>query len=288
MRMLLAAGVDVEARDRRQETALHHAAREGDIEAAREFILEHNANMFVVDRYGETPFDFACSMRSSNAVNSLLEMYGSKMNQDEGHLALHAILHAANYSFPETGVFHPPLNPPLQIILPMGTLTLKHWRTLLQSLDIELIRNRDDSGKLPIHIGCLTNSPVEILSTLVELDSATLQIADHSGALPLHECCRGIVDYSSVLYLVEQGGVGTLAARNNQGELPLHVLCASTNPQCRSVQCLIQSSPRSVTMRTNAGEYPFMMAACETSTASLNVVYELVRVNPDLVVPRSI
>ena len=34
-------------------------------------------------------------------------------------------------------------------------------------------------------------------------------------------------EYASVQYLVEQGGVGTLAARNRDGALPLHVLCES-------------------------------------------------------------
>jgi hypothetical protein len=48
---------------------------------------------------------------------------------------------------------------------------------------------------------------------------------------------------------------------------------------------LIQSFPGSVAAPTNAGHFPFMVAACETSSASLSVVYELVRANPALVVP---
>ena len=95
-----------------------------------------------------------------------------------------------------------------------------------------------------------------------------------------------MADFTSVRYLVEQGEVGTLAARNRQGHLPLHSLCASTNPPWRTVQYLIQSYPMAVSMQTNAGEYPFMMAAGEPSPASLSVVFELVRANPDLVVPR--
>ena len=49
---------------------------------------------------------------------------------------------------------HRPLNP-LRIRLPLVTLTLLPFRTLLCTLDAELIRNRNtqhDSGKLPIHI----------------------------------------------------------------------------------------------------------------------------------------
>ena len=120
----------------------------------------------------------------------------------------------------------------------------------------------------------------------MEHDVATLHMTDYTGALPLHDCCHGAVDYSSVRFLVENGGVGTLSARNRGGALPLHVLCGSTYPSLRTVQYLIQSFPTAVAARTNAGQYPFMIAADETSTAALSVVYELVRANPDLIVPR--
>ena len=88
-----------------------------------------------------------------------------------------------------------------------------------------------------------------------------------------------------VRFFVERGGVVTLAARNHQGALPLHVLCGSTNPSLGTVQYMVQSFPGSVTARTNAGQYPFVIAAGESSTASLSVVYELVRASPNLVVP---
>ena len=256
------------------------------LDAVRELILHHNADMFAVDGLLCTPFDVACDWGwgSRATVIALIEMYGNQMMADHGRLALHEILTAAKYSYPENRPFRSPLNP-LRIQLPLGTLAMQHWRTLFQVLDMELIGNRDDEGKLPIHIACRKNAPMEVLSVLVELDPAMLQISDYTGALPLHECCCGSVDYSSVRYLVEQGGVGTLAARNHQGALPLHSLCGSTNPPWRCVQYLIQSFPGSVLMETNAGEYPFMIAATSDSS-SMSVVYELVRVNPDvLIVP---
>ena len=55
VRRLLAAGVSVEARDKDQHTALHHAAPWGNVETIRELIVEHNANMFAVDKYGKRP-----------------------------------------------------------------------------------------------------------------------------------------------------------------------------------------------------------------------------------------
>jgi hypothetical protein len=140
---------------------------------------------------------------------------------------------------------------------------------------------------LPMHIACQANAPVEFLSMLVEMDPATLQIADRTGSLPIHLlCCRGTAatEYASVQYLVEQGGVGTLAARNHNGALPLHSLVASTNP----VQYFIRSFRGVVTAQTKEGFYPFMVAACEASTASLSVIYESVRANPNLIIPNTV
>ena len=308
VRQLLAAGLDLEARSAgNHKTALHYAVNSGRVETVRDLIVQHNANMFAVDQVGRTPFDDAWSTDWARGIaGPLLELYANKMKADHGRLALHELLNVAEYSFDvhsdflfddERDDFHPPLTPPVLIRVPLGTLTVTHWCTLLDSLDSntmeQLIWNRDDSGKLPIHIACRTNAPAEILSVLLDLDSATLHVADHSGNLPLHECCcccfggaAGVVDSVSVRYLVEQGGVGTLAARNHQGALPLHVLCQSTNPSCRTVQFMIDSYSGSVAARTSVGEYPFMIAACDKASASLSVLYELVRANPDLVVPR--
>ena len=296
MRMLLAAGVDVEARDTSQRTALHHAAWKGKLEAVQELVLQHDANMCALNSNQDTPFDDALITIFDNdaeepnyfdVLDSLLEMYGNRLTQDHGRLAFHAILLAAKYSFPGEFDFYSPVNG-LLVTVPLGKLTLPHLRTLLHSLDTELIRNRDHSGKLPIHIACQTKAPVDVLAMLGQLDMATLHMADHRGNLALHECCHGEVDHSSVLFLVKQGGVGTLTARNHQGALSLHVLCGSSHPSWRTVQYLIQSFPGSVEARTNTGQYPFMIAASENSTASLSVIYELARASPGLMVPRQI
>ena len=113
---------------------------------------------------------------------------------------------------------------------------------------------------------------------------ATNSPADITGALSIHSLCGSSkpAEYASVRYLVEQGGVGTLAARNRDAALPLHVLCRSINPSWRTVRHLIQSFPRSVAAQTNSGQHPFMVAAaCESSAASLSVIYELFRANPN-------
>ena len=69
------------------------------------------------------------------------------------------------------------------------SLPKRYFRTLIMSVDVQLLRIRDDSGKLPIHVACQTSTPLDCLAALVDRDAATLQMTDHAGALPLHEYC---------------------------------------------------------------------------------------------------
>jgi hypothetical protein len=183
-------GMDLElvrrqlARGEYQPTALHHAATDGMIAVRRELIVEHNANMVAVDTFGSTPFDSTRDSISAEGRKALLiECYGHKLTQEHGRLALHAVLGDVEYSFIAKWGCEPPLNP-LQIRLPLGMLTLQHFRTLLSTLDTDhLIRNRDESGKLPIYIACRTNAPVDALGLILKQDAATLHITDYTGTL---------------------------------------------------------------------------------------------------------
>ena len=286
VRWLLAAGVDVEARNTLQRTALHCAAENYRTDIERELIVEHNANIFAVNEFEKTPFDSVITRyrHSRSAFAILIRSYGTQLTREHGGLALHAVLGAAEYSRPNVGYNSFPQNP-LRIRLPLGTLAFMHFRALLSHLDANVFRTRDASGKLPIHIACRNNAPEVILALILEYDTATLHVGDYQGALPLHELCCGAVDHCSVRFLVQHGGVSTLAAGHQDGALPLHLLCGSTCPSLQTVQYMIQFYPEAVAVRTKAGQYPFMIAACEASTASLSVVYELVRTNPDLVIP---
>jgi hypothetical protein len=150
----------------------------------------------------------------ATATAAFIETYSNKLTREHDRLALHAVLRAAEFSFSENDRFQPLLNPlrilmllGKLILMLLGKLTLQHLRILLLSFDTELVRNRDGGGRLPIHIACLDGAPVEVLDLIAELDPSTLQIADHSGALPVHSlCCRPTAKYASVRLLVEQGG----------------------------------------------------------------------------------
>ena len=109
IRLLLNAGADVEASDAEQRTALHIAAVWSGVEAMRELICEHNANMFATSSDGNTIFDKIYYRGRDVVVRTfLIEAYGIKMVQDKGRLALHSILSAAYFWFAEAEGFHLP------------------------------------------------------------------------------------------------------------------------------------------------------------------------------------
>ena len=295
VRVLLMAGVDVESCNNVAMTALHGAAWHGRVDVIRE-LIQHNADICPLNEYGRTPFDLTCSKNDRDvATDLLIQMYSDRLSKEnEGRLALHTLLRTAEYSFADFvkyGEVHPPMHP-LRVKIQLGTLTWKHWRTLILSIDKKMLRRRDANGRLPIHIACQSNAPVEFLVTLVERDPDTLCMADHAGKRPLFKFLRRFrdtPDFAGALrWLVDRGGVGTLAARNQNGALPLHEILrrppiTKAGVSLSVVQYLIQGFPRSVNMRTNAGLYPFMMAS---SNASLSVLYEIIRAFPGLLVPR--
>ena len=140
----------------------------------------------ILDDTGKTPLDLALAEGHAEAADLLLQMYGNRLSQqEEGRVALHALLRTAEYSFAKDRHFNPRRNP-FQVKIQIGTMTWHHLRTLLSSVDAEWLRRRDNRGQLPIHIACQTNAPLEVLTLLVERDPATLRMEDDTGALPLH------------------------------------------------------------------------------------------------------
>ena len=187
VRVLLMAGVDVESCNNVAMTALHGAAWHGRVDVIRE-LIQHNADICPLNEYGRTPFDLTCSKNDRDvATDLLIQMYSDRLSKEnEGRLALHTLLRTAEYSvadFVKYGEVHPPMHP-LRVKIQLGTLTWKHWRTLILSIDKKMLRRRDANGRLPIHIACQSNAPVEFLATLVERDPDTLCMADHAGKRP--------------------------------------------------------------------------------------------------------
>ena len=290
--VLLRLLLDADACDWYKRTILHHVAMSGQVDVMLELILP-STNIYPMDKYGRTPFDVAYAEGREHMTNLLVQIYSDRLSQEEDRFALHTLLGTATCFSKRDNDKEFAQDPP-RIKIRLGTLAWKDLCSLLRAVDIGFVRIQDDAGRLPIHIAFRINPSLEVLVALVERDPATLHVVDHAGALPLHEFCRRLSDTgdgnSALQWLVNRGGVGTVVARDRDGALPLHVLLcnafATSNLLFLAVRYLIQCFPGSLGMRTNAGQYPFMIAATHVSSTSLSLVYEIVRANPVVAVPR--
>jgi len=92
-----------------------------------------------------------------------------------------------------------------------------------------IINNTSYSGRLPIHLACDTNAPIEIIQWLLEHDKTdnkrSILQRDKWGDLPIHTACSR-KDTSVVKLLLESDSDNkTIMIKDNDGALPIHMAC---------------------------------------------------------------
>jgi hypothetical protein len=102
----------------------------------------------------------------------------------------------------------------------------------------------------------------------------------------LDENLLGIDDVVEILeYLVDQNPE-LLSSRDRDGSLPLHVACRR-GASFAIVQSLVNLYEASVKSVTSEGDLPLFLA-CEMPKTSLDTIYLLIKLYPDLVYHRSL
>ena len=87
--------------------------------------------------------------------------------------------------------------------------------------------NNTDTQRLPIHLACDTNAPIDIIRWLLDQDPkhASILRKDKWGDLPLHTACSR-KDVDVVRLLVEADVTKeTILTKDNDGSLPIHMAC---------------------------------------------------------------
>lgn len=295
IQLLLARGARLDEQNLIGKTPLFLAIESNGQDSDRivQELIDHGADLFLRSHMHYTPFDVAQKewRRHLHSCDHLLTAYRNEVSGRHHPLVFHSILRNATYiDLTRDRTFHPPMHPIL-VRIRLGGLTVGWFRTLLQSLDADLIRSRDTkyNGALPIHVACSNGAPAEILQILVELDPATLHIPDHTGAIPVHTLCRrNRADLCALQSLVDRGGVGTLSARDRDGALPLHCLLGAARVgeehfKLDAVKFLLKGFPGSASMRANRnntdGDLPFVVAL--KASCSTDILFELLKAFPD-------
>jgi ankyrin repeat protein len=265
---LLNVGADVNAKDNDGNTSLIVACIKGHMHVVKE-LLEHGANIESKDICGWTPLHFACYNSHVAVGNELLSRGANIEAKDhDGDTPLHW----ASWNGLEAIV----------------------QALLSSSANLLAANNR---GQLPIHKAVDGQHSVVSKYLLRNFYATTRRF-------PLHELLkdlswigdpfdlppirlallRGVLGTDHVVEIVEYlVGLNTalLSSHDRDGSLPLHVACRRGAP-FPIVQCLANHFKASVKSVTSEGDLPLFLA-CEIPKPSLDTIFLLMKLYPDLV-----
>jgi ankyrin repeat protein len=270
---LLSVGADVNAEDRYGNTPLHLACTNGIVQVVVE-LLQHGSDVDAKDNGDWTPLHYACYKGHVVVVQALLSRgANTELKDREGDTPLH-----------------------------MASLTdhLAVVKVLLAAGANILAAN--NLGRLPIHYAVSIGHSAVAKYVLRELYATTRR-------LPLPELLKdltwignpnstNILDVPSLHYALHRRVLGTddvveiveylvdrdpelLSSRDQDGSLPLHLACRR-GASFAVVQSLVNRYKASVKSVTSEGDLPLFLA-CEESESSLDTIFLLMKLYPDLV-----
>ena len=210
IRELLGGGAIVKARGYMGVTALHTAARQGDLDGLS-LLLEHGADVDALDKYGKTPLSEAANRETADLLlDGGATLFGRVLQE-----------HAA-----------------------MGRLALVQW-CIDNGMDIKVRRK---NGETPLHQAA-GNNHMDVAGLLLKHGADCDARGGDSGETPLHTAVRygGV---GMLLLLLEGGGKRDLTNDDGLTPLELAekrgnrsaalVLSGDTSPQARLVFAIHQ------------------------------------------------
>jgi ankyrin repeat protein len=267
---LLSVGAVVNAKDWRDRTPLHWACLFGHVQVVKE-LLEHGADIEAIDNGDMSPLDWASMGGHLPVVIELLSRgANNEVKTRQGNTPLHFA----------SGRCHLPV---VKALVSVGANMLA----------------ANNEGHLPVHKAVKSRAP-EVSKYLLQMFYATTR------HLPLHELLedltwigdprnwfapplryalhRNVLGTNDVVdivgYLFDRDP-GLLRSRDTEGSLPLHVACRR-GASFAIVQSLVNLDKASVKKVTPPGDLPLFLA-CEMPETSLDAIFLLMKIYPDLV-----
>jgi ankyrin repeat protein len=318
---LLRVGADIEVKGTEGSTPLHWACR-GHVQVFKE-LVEHGADIEAKDDFYRTPLHYACYKGHSPVVIELLIRGADTEAKDnegwtplhwaggEGRLAVVNELLSPNDSSDgattsilgkrksragaNTEVQTNQSDTPLHHAASRGHLSVVK-ALLAVGANILAANNR---GYLPVHVA-VGNGHSELSKYLLRQFYATTcrlplhglvedltWIGDHSSrdAPPLraalHRNVLGTDDVVEIIEYVVDRNPAWFCSRDEDGSLPVHLACRR-GVSFKIVQSLVNHDKASVKSVTPEGDLPLFLA-CEMPETSLDTIFLLMKLYPDLV-----
>jgi ankyrin repeat protein len=286
VRRLLRAGADVNAKDRDNVTPLHVASSKGHVQVVQA-LRENGAVIESETSLGTRPLHCACrnghpavviellSPSDSNGATSILgkrKSRGANIDSkcNRGHTPLH---YASSRGH-----------------LPVVKALVSGGANILEA---------NDAGQFPIHLAVGQGHSAVPKYLLQELYARTRRLPLHklledltwisspnSSDVPplrsaLHQDVLGMDDVVEILENLVGQNPELLSSRDQDSSLPLHVACR-LGVSFSIVQSLVDLYKGSVKSVTSEGDLPLFLA-CEMPKTSLDTIFILMKLYPDLV-----
>jgi ankyrin repeat protein len=269
-RRLLSVGADIEAKSIYYgKTPLSEASMRGNVQVVKEF-LDHGADVEAKDYTGWTPLHWACYYGRVTVGNELLSRGANiEAKTYQGETPLHcAYSHMAV----------------VKALLSGGANILA----------------ANNNGHLPVHVAVEAGRSSAVAEYLLQqLYATTCLLPLHKlvedltwigdpksrDAPPLryalHRNVLGMDDVLEILEYLAERNSEFLSSRDRDGSLPLHVACRR-GAAFTIIQSLVDLYKASVKSVTPGGDLPLFLA-CEMPGTSLEAIFLLMKLYPDLV-----
>jgi ankyrin repeat protein len=270
VRRLLSVGADVNAKDGSDWTPLHIASNRGHVQVAKE-LVDHGAGIEATDNFGWTALHFACYKGHPAVVKELLD-HGAEIDVED--IDGETPLYCACYND------HLPVVKTLRAV---GANILSANNQGERPIHVALRRRHSEVSKyllgefyatvrhLPLH---------ELLKDLTRIGNPNSR-SDPPLRVALDANVLGTVDVVEIVEFLVARDPAVLRSRNQDGSLSLHVACR-LGASFAIVQSLVNRYKASVKSVTSEGDLPLFLA-CESPEPSLDTIFLLMKLYPDLV-----
>ena len=253
IKSLISEGADVNRRDSNQWTALHEAAHNGKIEAAR-LLISNGAEVDVKEKDGWTPLFLALPSGNQDLI-SLFVNNGADVNVKCGQYEETPLQYAARNDFKEI----------TKLLIDSGADVNTKDENNISPLHGAVLRNQKDIVKLLLDNGADVNikgdwndgTPLyranARIADILITNGANVNAKDKYGATPLHRI--SVWDRKDVAKLLLSHGANPNTV-DKECNTPLHKVASSSSKVSKSMVELLIDAGADVNVKNQNGETP--------------------------------